>query len=187
MKRLWTYLISMPIFRLNIFKTKQKSTYKVDFNFIFISTEKNILEIFKIREPIKTKHTCYNVKIAVYYSMCAIKFWLVPGFSPNNLGYLGYFFSWNENKIEINFIFWLLLCFKAIWSRNSHWNRTSTQTFHKITFNTIILARRALKFLDLNILSKNFITLRTKITVLWLVISSGVNFIFVRNIACFFL
>ena len=25
---------------------------------------------------------------------------------------------------------------KLIWSRNSHWNRTSTQTFHKITYNT---------------------------------------------------
>ena len=40
MKRLCTCLISMAISRLNIFKTKQKSTYKVDFNFIFISIEK---------------------------------------------------------------------------------------------------------------------------------------------------
>ena len=28
----------------------------------------------------------------------------------------------------------------------------STQTFHKITYNTFILARRAIKFLDLNFL-----------------------------------
>ena len=41
------------------FETKQKSKYKVDFNFNFISIEKkNILEVYyifeKIREPIKT-------------------------------------------------------------------------------------------------------------------------------------
>ena len=41
------------------FETKQKSKYKVDFNFIFIPIEKNILEISyifwkKSREPIKT-------------------------------------------------------------------------------------------------------------------------------------
>ena len=45
-------------------------------------------------------------------------------------------------------------CFvsKLIWSRNRHWNKTITQTFHKITCNNIILARRAIKFLDLNCL-----------------------------------
>ena len=40
------------------FEIKQKSKYKVDFNSIFISIEKNILELShfmeKIREPIKT-------------------------------------------------------------------------------------------------------------------------------------
>ena len=41
------------------FETNQKSKYKVDLNFTFISTEKkyfgNILNVFeKIREPIKT-------------------------------------------------------------------------------------------------------------------------------------
>ena len=30
--------------------------------------------------------------------------------------------------------------------------KTSTETFHKITYNTIVLARRAVKFLDLNFL-----------------------------------
>ena len=30
--------------------------------------------------------------------------------------------------------------------------KTSTETFHKITYNTIVLARRAIKFLDLNFL-----------------------------------
>jgi len=89
--------------------------------------------------------------------------------------------------------------------KNGHWNKTSTQTFHKITYNsnTSFLARRAIKFWDLNFLyiskvlaflnyimslakavekikskkawifsikkkflSKNFITMRTKITVL---------------------
>ena len=44
--------------------------------------------------------------------------------------------------------------FKAFKSRNSHRNKTSTHTFHKITYNTIILARRrrAIQFLDLNFL-----------------------------------
>ena len=37
-------------------------------------------------------------------------------------------------------------------SRNSHWNKTSAQTFQTITYNTIILARHAIKFLDLNFL-----------------------------------
>ena len=41
---------------------------------------------------------------------------------------------------------------KLIWSSNSHWNKTSTQTFHKITYNTIILTRRVITFLDLNCL-----------------------------------
>ena len=39
---------------------------------------------------------------------------------------------------------------KLILSRNSHCNKTSSQTFCKITYNTIILAHCAIKFLDLN-------------------------------------
>ena len=41
---------------------------------------------------------------------------------------------------------------KIIWSRNSHWNKTSVQTFHKITYNTIILTRCVITFLDFNCL-----------------------------------
>ena len=63
--------------------------------------------------------SCYNVKLAVDYSTCAIKFWLVPGYSPKNLGYFQIFFKRNENKIEINSTFWLFLCLKLIWSKNS--------------------------------------------------------------------
>ena len=57
-------------------------------------------------------------------------------------------------KIKLKSTLYFDFCFvsKLIWSRNSHWNKTSTQTFHKITYNTIILARRAIKFLDLNFL-----------------------------------
>ena len=35
-------------------------------------------------------------------------------------------------------------CFvsKLIWSINSHWNKTSTQTFHKITYNTIFFGTK---------------------------------------------
>ena len=35
---------------------------------------------------------------------------------------------------------------------DSHRNKASTQTFHKMTYNTIILAQHAIKFLDLNFL-----------------------------------
>jgi len=118
---------------------------------------------------------CYKVIIVRVLYL----FWLVPGFSPKNFGYFqNVCFKWNENKIEINFVS------KLIWSRTSHWNKTSTQTFHKITYNTIILARHAIQFLDLNVLyiskvlafldyilslakarDKNFIKLRTKKTV----------------------
>ena len=38
------------------------------------------------------------------------------------------------------------------WSRNSHSNKTITQTFHNITYNTIILVRHAIQFLDWNFL-----------------------------------
>ena len=57
-------------------------------------------------------------------------------------------------KIKLKSILYFDFCFvlKLILYRNSHWNKTSTQTFHKIIFNTIILARRAIKFLDLNFL-----------------------------------
>jgi len=43
MKRLCTCLISMAV-QIS-YETKQNANYKVDFNFIFISIEKNILEI----------------------------------------------------------------------------------------------------------------------------------------------
>ena len=60
MKRLCTCLISMAISIDQIsFETKQKSKYKVDFNFIFISIEKQIFWKYtkcleKIQEPIRT-------------------------------------------------------------------------------------------------------------------------------------
>jgi len=40
MKRFCTYLISMALLNQISFETKQKSKYKVDFNFIFISIKK---------------------------------------------------------------------------------------------------------------------------------------------------
>ena len=59
--------------------------------------------------------TCYKaiiVQLAEHYSTCAIKFWLVPGFSPIKIGYSqNIFFNWNE-KIEINFIILFLLSWK---------------------------------------------------------------------------
>ena len=48
MKRLCTCLISMAISKDQIFETKQKSKYKVDFNFIFISIEKIFWKYIKI-------------------------------------------------------------------------------------------------------------------------------------------
>ena len=96
---------------------------------------------------------CYKIKLALHCSTCAIKFGLAPGFSPKFLDISKICFRLKWKKIEINFIFSLLLCFKAsLIYGNSHWNKTSTQTFHKITYNTIFLARRAIKFLDLNFL-----------------------------------
>ena len=105
-------------------------------------------------------------------------FWFVPRFSPKILDISKIFF-FNEMKIKLKLTLYFDFCFvsKLIWSRNSYWNTTSTQTFHKITYNTIIVALRAIKFLDLSIsiswrfspwtfsikrkfLSKNFITLR---------------------------
>ena len=78
-------------------------------------------------------------------------------------------------------------CFvpKLIWS----WNKTSTQTFHKITYNTIIFLyiSKVLALLEYilslawtfsikrKFLSKNFITLRTKIAVFWIVINVFVD------------
>ena len=40
-------------------------------------------------------------------------------------------------KIKLKSTLYFDLCFvsKIIWSRNDHWNKTSTQTFHKITYN----------------------------------------------------
>ena len=103
-------------------------------------------------------------------------------------------------KIKLKSTLYFDFCFVSmfIWSRNSHLNKTSTQTFHKITYTTITLARRTKKLLVLafldyilsfakardkikskktwtfsikrTYLSKNFITLWTKITVLLIVI-----------------
>ena len=57
-------------------------------------------------------------------------------------------------KIKLKSTLYFDFCFvsKLIWCRNSDWNKISTQTFHKITYSAIILARCALKFLDLNFL-----------------------------------
>ena len=69
-----------------------------------------------------------------------------------NLGYfqnIRFSLEIKINKIQINFIFWLLPCSKLIWSRNSHWNKTSTQTFHKITYNTVIFTTLSIQFLDI--------------------------------------
>ena len=54
--------------------------------------------------------------------------------------------------------------------RNSHWNKTITQTFQKITNNTIILARRAVKFLGLN-----FLYISKVIAFLDFILSRGFN------------
>ena len=98
---------------------------------------------------------CYKVKLVVHYSTCAIKFWLVPGFSQKRFRIFPKFFFSIEMKIKLKSAlyvdFWLVS--KRIWSRNSHWNKTSTQTFHRITYNTIILSRRVIKFLDFNFLN----------------------------------
>jgi len=52
-----------------------------------------------------------------------------------------------------NKLFLLLLCFKAyLIYRKTIEKKTSAQTFQKITYNTIILARRAIRFLGVNIL-----------------------------------
>ena len=98
--------------------------------------------------------SCYKAKLVAHYTTFAIKFWLVPWFSSKNLGYFQNIFFSIEMKIKLKSTLYFDFCFvsKLIWSRNSHWNKTSTQTFHKITYNTIILARRAIKFLDLNFL-----------------------------------
>ena len=44
-----------------------------------------------------------------------------------------------EMKIKFkSTLFWSFIS-KFIWSKNSHWNKTSKQTFQKITYNTVIL------------------------------------------------
>ena len=69
LKRLCPYLISMLFLDQISFKTKQKSKYIVDFNYIFISIENILNFIEKIWDPIKTlKHTCYNVQLILLYS-----------------------------------------------------------------------------------------------------------------------
>jgi len=137
--------------------------------------------------------SCCKVKLAVHYNTCGIKFRLIPGFSLNFfLDISQIFFSIKMKiKLKLTLYFDFFLVSKLIWSRNSPWNKTSTQMFQKITYNTIILVQRAIKFLNLNFLyiskvlvfldyilsraltfsikrkylSKNFITLQTKKTV----------------------
>ena len=72
---------------------------------------------------------------------CAIKVWLVPGFSQTNLGYFkNIVFNWNENKIEINFIFWLVLCFKCLFDPGMTIEiRQVHKRFIKLPITTIIL------------------------------------------------
>ena len=129
---------------------------------------------------------------------------MVPGFSPKNLGYFqNTFFNINENKIEINFIFLILLPYCLFYLEISIATRQVHKRFVKLpialsfwhaTCYTILdlhflYFSEVLDFLDYGLslakardkikskkawtfsikrkfLSKNFITLRTKITVL---------------------
>ena len=50
-------------------------------------------------------------------------------------------------KLILNFDFHFVS--KLIWSRNSHWNKTRTQPFHKITYNTVIFTTLSIQFLDI--------------------------------------
>ena len=72
-----------------------------------------------------------------------------------------------EMKIKLKSTLYFDFCFvtKLIWSRKSHWNKTSTQMFHKITYNTIILAWLAIKFLYLNFLNISKVLAEKKISV----------------------
>ena len=66
-------------------------------------------------------------------------------------------------KIKLKSTLYFDFCFvsKLIWSRKSHWNKTeiSTQMFFKITYDTIILERRAM-FLDSKVLDKDKISVQ---------------------------
>ena len=76
---------------------------------------------------------CQTVKLSVHYSSCALKFFIGSRIFSKKIGiFPTFFFSWNGNKIKINFIFWLLLCFKElIWTKNNYWNKTSTHTLSR--------------------------------------------------------
>ena len=77
------------------------------------------------------QHACYKVKLAVLQHAC-YKVLIVSQIFFKKLGYFQTFL-----KSTLYFDFY----------------KTSTQTFHKITYNTIILARHAIKFLDINFLN----------------------------------
>ena len=53
-----------------------------------------------------------------------------------------------ETKIKLKSTLYFDFCFvsKLIWSRNSYWNKTGTQTFYEVNYNNIILEQRAIKF-----------------------------------------
>ena len=69
LKRLCIILFQWLFLDQISFKTKQKSKYIVDFNYIFISIENILNFIEKIWDPIKTlQHTRYNVLLILLYS-----------------------------------------------------------------------------------------------------------------------
>ena len=76
------------------------------------------------------QHACYKVKLAVLQHAC-YKVLIVSQIFFKKLGYFQTFL-----KSTLYFDFY----------------KTSTQTFHKITYNTIILAPNAINFLGLNFL-----------------------------------
>ena len=84
---------------------------------------------------------------------------MVPGFSQKHLEYFQKKIL-IEIKIKLKSYILTSALFLSLFDLDKAIEKkTSTQTFHKISYNTFVLARRAIKLLD-------FITLRTKITVL---------------------
>ena len=74
--------------------------------------------------------SCQTVKLSVHYGTWALKFFIGSRIFSKIIGiFPTFFFSWNVIKLKINFIFWLLLCFKElIWTKNNYWNKISTHT-----------------------------------------------------------
>ena len=91
------------------------------------------------------------------HGTCAIKFWLVPGFSLKHLGNCQnvFFFNINENKIRI--IFFISAFLKSLFYLEIDIANEIRQE-HK-RFIKLPKARPAIKFLDLNFLgiSKAFL------------------------------